>query len=392
MREPRPRHRHDNQHGNERGHQHGRPVLGAVAALAAVALSAVAACGGPGPGGKDVDLGPGPAQVGTVKGGALAGVDLTFVSYGGIYQQGQQQAAIDPFAAASGARLLQDGPTDYAKIKAQVDSNNVTWDVVDTGSVWADSQCGKLLVPLDYTIIDKSKIPAGLAGSCSVPAMQYGYVLVYNKTKFGANPPKGWADFFDTQRFPGRRAITGDPGDPEPGPYEAALIADGVAPDKLYPLDSARAERKLTSIRPELVFWKTGAESQQLLESGEVDMGMLWSGRAYGAIKNGAPYAVQWDQFFPVMDTLTVPRGARSPKASMALINYYLGAAQQAKLTELTTYSPVNTDAKPQLDELTRSFLTTTPARQAQAVPVDAAWWARNQDAMLQKWSDWLGG
>jgi putative spermidine/putrescine transport system substrate-binding protein len=103
----------------------------------------------------------------------------------------------------------------------------------------------------------------------------------------------------------------------------------------------------LNAARPALVFWKTGAESQQLLESGEVDMAMLWSGRAYGAIKNGAPYAVQWNQFFPVMDTLTVPKGVRSPKAAMALINYYLGAAQQAKLTELTTYSPVNTDAKP---------------------------------------------
>jgi len=375
-----------------RRHQRGRPALGTAAALAVLALAAVAACGGPSSGAKDVDLGPGPAQVGTVKDGALKGVDMTFVSYGGIYQKGQQEAATDPFATASGATVVQDGPTDNAKIKAQVESNNVTWDVVDTGSVWADAQCDKLLMPLDYSIIDKSRIPAGLAGKCSVPAMQYGYVLAYNKTKFGADPPKGWADFFDTQRFPGKRALNGDPSDPEPGPYEAALLADGVAAAALYPLDAARAERKLGSIRPQLVFWKTGAESQQLLESGEVDMAMLWSGRAYGAIKNGAPYAVQWNQFLPVMDSLTVPKGVKSPKAAMALINYYLGAAQQAKLTELTTYSPVNTDARPQLDPLTTSFITTDKARQSQAVPVNTTWWAQNQDAMGQKWSDWLGG
>lgn len=368
----------------------GRAVLGAIAACAVVTLVATA-CGGSGPSGPDVDLGAGPTQVGTVKNGALKGVNMTFVSYGGIYQKGQQDAAIDPFATASGATLVQDGPTDYAKLKAQVESNNVTWDVVDTGSVWADAQCDKLLQPLDYSIIDKSKIPNGLATKCSVPAMQYGYVLAYNKTKFGGNPPTGWKDFFDTARFPGKRAINGDPTAAEPGAYEAALLADGVAPDKLYPLDTARAERVLNAARPALVFWKTGAESQQLLESGEVDMAMLWSGRAYGAIKNGAPYAVQWNQFFPVMDTLTVPKGVRSPKAAMALINYYLGAAQQEKLTELTTYSPVNTDAKPRLDELTSSFITTTKARQDQAVPVDATWWAANQDALLTHWSEWLG-
>ena len=41
-------------------------------------------------------------------------------------------AAVDPFAKASGARVLQDGPTETAKIKTQVESGNVTWDVIDS--------------------------------------------------------------------------------------------------------------------------------------------------------------------------------------------------------------------------------------------------------------------
>ncbi|MBB3726891.1 ABC transporter substrate-binding protein [Nonomuraea dietziae] len=361
-------------------------------AVASASLLLAAACGGGAAAPADIDLGSGPAKSGVVKKDALKGVNLTFVSYGGVYQKGQQDAAIDPFAKESGAQVLQDGPTDYAKVKAQVDSANVTWDVVDTDSIWAAAQCGKLLQPLDYKIIDKSKVPEGLATECSVPAMQYGMVLAYNKNKFGANPPQGWADFFDTAKFPGKRAIPGNPGDSAPGPFEAALVADGVAPDKLYPLDVPRATKKLDTVRADLVFWKTGAESQQLLESGEVDMVMMWSGRAYAGIKNGGTFDVQWNQWMPIMDSLAVPKNAKNPKAAMAMINYYLGAQQQAKLTELTSYSPINTDAKPKLDELGTSFLTTRPEVADKRLTVDDKWWAENQPEMIEKWSAWLGG
>ncbi|MCC4317376.1 hypothetical protein LL584_19080 [Streptomyces malaysiensis subsp. malaysiensis] len=74
----------------------------------------------------------------------------------------------------------------------------------------------------------------------------------------------------------------------------------------------------------------------------------------------------------------------------MALINYYLGAAQQAKLSELTSYSPINSDAEPKIDKLAAQYLATAPGRQAQALKVDNAWWAKNQEQIIQKWSDWL--
>jgi putative spermidine/putrescine transport system substrate-binding protein len=367
-----------------------RRLPGIAAIAASLLLSAACGAGSAAP--ATIDLGTGPAKSGTIKKDALSGLNMTFVSYGGAYQEGQQKAAVDPFAQESGAKILQDGPTDYAKIKAQVDSSNVTWDVIDADSIWAQAQCGKLLQPLDYTIIDKTKVPEGLTTECSVPAMQYGMVLAYNKDKFGANPPKGWKDFFDTAKFPGKRGISGNPGDSAPGPFEGALIADGVAPDKLYPLDVDRATKKLQTVRSNLVFWKTGAESQQLLESGEVDMAMLWSGRAYAAVKNGAPFDVSFDQWMPIMDSLTVPKNAKNPKASMALINYYLGAQQQAKLTELTSYSPVNTDAKPTLDPKGQSFLTTRPEVADKALKIDSKWWAEHQSEMIEKWSAWLGG
>lgn len=367
-----------------------RPKLLAGLAVGMAASLALSACGG-GQDTTDVDLGSGPAEAGAIKKDALDGSTLTFVSYGGIYQEGQEKAAIKPFASESGAKILSDGPTDYTKIKAQVDSKNVSWDVVDTDTIWAEAQCGKLLMPLDFDIIDTSKAPKSLVGKCTVPAMSYGYVLMYDKTKFGDNPPQGWTDFFDTQKFPGKRGVNGVPSDAAPGVFEAALTADGVAAKDLYPLDVDRSLDKLSTIRKDLVFWTTGAESQQLLESGEVSMAMVWSGRGYSAVKNGAKFEAQWNQWMPIKESLSVPVGAKNPDASMALINYYLGARQQEKLTELTSYAPINSEAEPSVDKLTSSYLTTNPKYAGLALPVDTKWWAANQAGVIEKWSAWLG-
>ncbi|MCW2690743.1 MAG: Spermidine/putrescine-binding periplasmic protein, partial [Mycobacterium sp.] len=255
------------------------------------------------------------------------------------------------------------------------------------------AQCGQLFLPLDKSIVDTSKIPAGaITDDCSVPAMGYGLIIMYNTKKYGANPPTSWADFYDTKKFPGKRGIEGDMGDLDAGVLEGALLADGVAPDKMYPLDVQRALTKMSTIKQDTAFWSTGAQAQQFLESGEVDMCLLWSGRAYSAVKNGAAYKPIWNQWMPEADVLTVPKGAPNPKASFAAINYYLGAQQQAKLTELTSYSPVNTDAKPVLDDLAKSFLTTTPERTKDAFKLDLSWWAKNHDELVSQYASWLAG
>lgn len=92
------------------------------------------------------------------------------------------------------------------------------------------------------------------------------------------------------------------------------MLADGVAADKLYPLDVDRALKKLASIRENIVFWDTGARTQQLIESKEVDMAVMWNGRALAGVKNGAPFAPMWEDFTPVYDTLGVPKGAKNPR------------------------------------------------------------------------------
>ena len=74
--------------------------------------------------------------------GSAAGRDLVFTSWGGTTQDAQKAAWADKFTAASGTNVVQDGPTDYGKLKAMVEANAVNWDVVDVEGDYA-AQAGK---------------------------------------------------------------------------------------------------------------------------------------------------------------------------------------------------------------------------------------------------------
>ncbi|KAG0760324.1 hypothetical protein G6F22_019155 [Rhizopus arrhizus] len=67
-------------------------------------------------------------------------------------------------------------------------------------------------------------------------------------------------------------------------------MADGVPTDKVYPCDIDRALASLDKVKPSVdVWWNTGAQVEQMLGSGEVDMIATWVSRAQSAIANGAP-------------------------------------------------------------------------------------------------------
>ncbi|MEI5677863.1 MULTISPECIES: extracellular solute-binding protein [unclassified Mesorhizobium] len=327
---------------------------------------------------------------GTIVDGSLKGKTLTFVSYGGIYQDGQV-AALKEFVEKSGVTLLNDGPTEIAKLQAQVESGNVTWDVVDTADLPPYVHCGKLFQKLDLTKIDVSHIPAGQVGECSVPAMNYGMVLMYKNDAYKDNPPKSWKDFFDTEKFPGIRAIDGS-GDPIGALIEQGIIADGGSVENMTPADIDKGIAKIKALGPDTIFWKTGAESQQLAESGEADMVMMWTGRAMTAVKNGAAYTPVWNDWMVVMDQLTIPVGVKDTDAAYALINAYLGKQAQEILTEQTSYSPINDEAQPKVDDSVAAFLTNTPDRVKQGYQQNIKFWVANFDAASEKWTALMAG
>jgi putative spermidine/putrescine transport system substrate-binding protein len=275
------------------------------------------------------------------------GVELTYVSFGGAYQEAQRKAWLTPYTELTGVTFKEDENSSNATIKAQVEAGQVTWDVVDVGNDFGLDAHKDLLEPLDYTLIPRDEVLDGFAGDYRVADMTYGVALAYNTEKTAGQIPAGWADFFDTAKFPGKRGMWDYS---EGGILEVALMADGVKPADLYKpkLDLERATKKLDTIKNDLVFWASGAESQELIGSGEVAMTLIWNGRGWSAKHtDNKPVEIQWNQQIVTADYLVVPKGTPNKDAAMKFIAYAVCADNNAKPSEFIPYGPINKNSKP---------------------------------------------
>ncbi|PHN34528.1 ABC transporter substrate-binding protein [Pseudomonas amygdali] len=317
---------------------------------------------------------------------ASAAESVNFVSWGGSTQDFQKEAWAAPFSKASGITVVQDGPTDYGKLKAMVESGNVQWDVVDVEADFALRAASEgLLEPLDFNTIKRDEIDKRFVTDHGAGSFFFSFVLGYNESKVGAKPPVDWAAMFDTKTYPGKRSLYKWP---SPGVLELALLADGVAPDKLYPLDLDRAFKKLDIIKKDIVWWGGGAQSKQLLASGEVAMGQMWNGRVYALQQDGAPVGVSWKQNLVMADFLVVPKGAKNKDAAMKFIANATSAKGQADFSNLSAYAPVNTQSVARLDSTLAPNLPT--AHVADQITLDFAYWAKNGADIATRWNEWL--
>lgn len=281
---------------------------------------------------------------------AKAGTTLTFASYGGVYQEAQRKGWLEPYTKLTGVTFTESEDSANATIKSQVESGQVTWDVVDVGNDFGLEANADVLEPLDFSLIKKDEILDGFVGPYRVADITYGVVLAYRTDKTAGQVPQGWADFFDLTKFPGKRGMYDYSAG---GIFEIALMADGVAPKDLYPLDVPRAIKKLDTIKDQLVFWPGGAKSQELIGSGEVAMSLMWNGRAWSAKHlDNKPVDIQWNQQLLTSDYLVVPKGTPNKDEAMKFIAWATCAQNNAAPSQYIPYGPTNKNSKPQADKL----------------------------------------
>ena len=158
--------------------------------------------------------------------------DLSVVSWGGAYQDGQKEVYFKPFTASTGTKMT-DEPWDggLGVLRTKIKGGNNTWDVVQVEADELEVGCDEGL----YEKLDVAKIgganrylPAAVHG-CGVGAIIYNLVLAYDGDKL-KSAPNGWGDFFDTKKIPGKRALRNG----AKWNLEIALIADGVPRADVY--------------------------------------------------------------------------------------------------------------------------------------------------------------
>jgi putative spermidine/putrescine transport system substrate-binding protein len=318
-------------------------------ALGVAIVLAIGACtssgGGTSSAGPATSAGGGAADICTAP-PKHEGTTLTFASFGGVYQEAQRDGWLVPYTALTGVQFTESEESSNATIKAQVESGNVSWDVVDVGNDFGLDANADLLEPLDYTLIKQDEILEGFATKYRVGDITYGVVLAYNTDKTAGKVPEGWADFFDTAKIPGKRGLwkysTG-------GVLEFALMADGVKPADLYTpkLDVDRAIKKLDTIKDDIVWWESGAQSQELIGSGEVAMSMIWNGRGYSAKHtDNKPVEMQWNQQILTADYFVVPKGTPNKQVAMEFIAWATCANNNAAVSNKIPYGPTNKNSK----------------------------------------------
>ena len=348
--------------------------------------------------------------------GAMAGAGvahaadtITVVSWGGAYAKSQIEAYHKPWIAKTGNQIVsEDYNGGLSEIRAQVEAGNVTWDIVDVELSDAVRACDEGLAE----IIDKSGLPSAPDGTpaaddfiegtldvdCAVPTIVWSTIFAYDTTKISKSP-KTIADFFDLEKFPGKRGLRKSP----KTNLEMALMADGVAAEDVYEVLSTpegidRAFAKLDSIKPEVVWWEAGAQPPQLLADGEVAMTTAYNGRIFNAVAaEDKPFQIVWDGQVWDLDLWIIPKGARNRTAALDFLAFSTDTQRLADQASWISYGPARKSSAPLVaaynskpDLQMAPHMPTAPGNFKNALQNDFEFWADNQDELNERFNAWL--
>lgn len=313
---------------------------------------------------------------------------LVVASFGGAWQEAQRRAMFEPFEAESGIEVTDveyDGA--YSAIREKGGAGE--WDVVDVEPAELLRGAAEgIYEPIDYSGIDREALLESALHPYGVGLMTYAVVLGYDAAAFSdaASAPATWADFFDLERFPGRRALRSTP----EWMLEIALLADGVPRDELYPLDLDRAFRSLARIEDAVVVFEEWSEPGELLAAGEAALAVGTNGRLSEARQAGGEIGMSWHGGLVASDYFVIPTGSGNRAAAQELVRYAVGREAQSAFPRHIDYGPVHRQALDALPEELRERLPSDPDHLAEAVPFDAGWWLEHEDEAHRRYEAWL--
>ncbi|MFC0408481.1 ABC transporter substrate-binding protein [Roseomonas elaeocarpi] len=320
--------------------------------------------------------------------------DLTVVSWGGAYQDIQREIFFRPFQARTNTRLLEetwDGGVGVLRAKIQSGANN--WDLVQVESEELLLGCDEgLFERMDWDAIGGRDhyIPQAVS-DCGVGAILYSFVLSYDRNRM-ATGPANWAEFFDTKKFPGKRALRRGP----KTTLEIALLADGVPAGDVYkvlgtPAGVERAFRKLDTIRDSLIWWERGSQPPQLLASGDAAMVVAYNGRIDAANRtDGQNFAISWPGNLYTVDSWVIMKGSPNKARALDFLRFVSQPEVEAGMSPRIPYGMTAKGVNDLLTPEVRETLPTTPAHMEGALRIDDQFWLDNLDRLNQRFNTWL--
>ena len=351
------------------------------------------------------------AIVSTAGANIASAKELVVVSWGGAYTKAQQRAYHEPYMKRNpNINIINDDSAAEAtaKIRAQAEAGNVTWDLVDVVAADAIILCDEgLIEEIDHDKV-LAKAPDGTPASkdfgemivspCFVPIIVYSNTFGYRKDKVGGKAPTSIADVFNLKKYPGKRALEKRP----MNNLEWALIADGVPANKVYDvLDTEagmqRAFKKLDSIKDHVVWWTKGAQPPQLLADGEVVMASAYNGRLFAAIEEDKqPIGIMWDWQVLDLDGWVVPKGTKNKAEVMKYLYFATDTQRLADQAKFISCGPARASSAPKVGKHAilgidmKPHMPTAPENAKHTLLFNYEWWADHKDELSERFEVWL--
>ena len=331
---------------------------------------------------------------------AAAEGELTVASWSGSYLRSQMLGSIGPFEKATGIDVEVVSYTGgIEEIREQVYARNVKWDVVDLelfDAIRADKEGLLAEIAVDSLPPAPDGTPAredfleGTLFDFGAGSIVFSTVIAYDRERVGEAPAEMEA-FFDLERYPGRRGLRRTP----KVNLEWALLADGVSPDRVYPLLETeagldRAFAVLDRIKPQIVWWERGLEAVRMLQRDEVLMASAWSGRVFTAQQRGVPLEILWDRQIWHLDVWSVVKHTENRREAMRFVRYATSTESLARQARHIPYGPVRRSSLAMVPGATRTRLPTAPENTATAFEADARWWAEHLDRIEPRFERWI--
>ncbi len=340
--------------------------------------------------------------------------ELTIVSWGGAYSNSQNEAYHKPYTELTGVSVINDESSAeaVAKLRAMDEAGNITWDVVDVVASDAIRLCDEGLAMEINHDEQLAAAPDGtpasedfgdlLVSDCFIPQIVYSTTFGYRTDveAWAGNTPSDVCAVFDTEGFPGKRALEKRP----INNMEWALICDGVAKADVYDVLSSdegvqQALDKLATIKDDVIWWSAGAETPQLLADAEAVIGSTYNGRLFAVIEEqDQPVAMLWDAQVFDLDGWIIPAGLSDERKARALhyMKFATDTQRLADQAKYISYGPARLSSAPLVGKHAElgidmaPHMPTDPKNAENTFLYNYEWWADNRDDLDGKFQAWL--
>lgn len=303
-------------------------------------------------------------------------------------------------------RVQFDG-SPLAALNARADREG--WDVIDMIEDQAISTCDAgLLARVDAGEVANDHEASAAADDflpgafrdCSVTQNVYSSVFAFDDRAFLGEKPARISDFFDLDRFPGKRALQRTPD----VILEWALMAEGVPIIQVHDLLSTDrglrlAFRKLESLRGSIIWWQEVGTPADMLADGRAMMASGYNGRFFSAHqKDGALITIVWDGQVIGYEVWAILCGARNQDLAQRFLQFATAPEQMASLAELIPCGPARRSALTRVGLNResgipmRDHLPNAPQHADRALYGDSLWYARTKDLRTKRFEAWLRG